>query len=905
MVRKRNRFNLLTPFQRGLFTALALVGILILANSVYLFGYTAWQDWGDLRARLVPFYQWMLLGHFGVGLLFTALAVWFVWLHLGSVKKHFRRGAVVTGSSAALGVVVLLVTGVFLLKQGAGEDNRWAFHAHRLAGVLGLGGYMVHRFYSWDPTPMRMRWMVGASIGVIAGAMGLMHSSALRGSPPPIVTYAQAFEEIDIRTDPFLPFEPLADIDPGATFFPSGATLASGERLDPHVIMPGPLPKPEDLRAEFVQKGFTSNHAVGAEDCRLCHQDVVAQWEQSAHRFSSFNNPFYTASVLGTRKDAGPQASQFCGGCHDPAVMLAGNFMEEIDQGSIAAQAGLTCNACHIVNRIHNVTGNGNYELADNGEDPYLFHGATEGWKLEFRKYLIKARPRDHKDYFLKPFYSEPEYCAACHKVNLDVPVNGYKWLRGQNEYDNWHDSGVSRNAARTFYLPPTARICQDCHMPSMQAPMGDLAAKGGFVRGHEFLAANTALPHVRGDTVALEKVEKFLQDGKLRVELFAMQHPREGLVMDYRAHPPELRPGDELILHVVVRNVGVGHTFPGGTNDSNQGWLQFEALDGDGARIKGSGFLNEEHFLDKETHAYSAIMLDGAGKPAMQRDAHKFHVAGHVRVIPPGNVDIARFRVVVPDSGHLDVHARLMWRKFNQTYNLFSFQELGLDPPVLPVTEIDGDHTRLSIGAQPTAAKVAPWVHYNDYGIGSLRQGDSKTALLAFGKVAELAPERVDGFRNQARVHLVVGDPAPARALLERCEELDPGNAQSKLWWAEYLKLEGELELAADLYEGVLESFPKDRDTWRRLSETQYRLSDYEASLNAALRVLQIDPEDVGAHYQRMLIYRATGNEAGEQHARAAFEKYRIDDNAFQLVKDWRLRDPIANREIEPLHVH
>ena len=40
--------------------------------------------------------------------------------------------------------------------------------------------------------------------------------------------------------------------------------------------------------------------------------------------------------------------------------MLAGNFLGEIDQDSVEAQAGLTCNACHIVNRIHNVTGNGN-----------------------------------------------------------------------------------------------------------------------------------------------------------------------------------------------------------------------------------------------------------------------------------------------------------------------------------------------------------------------------------------------------------------------------------------------------------------------------------------------------------------------------------------------------------------
>ncbi|MCA9001488.1 MAG: hypothetical protein KDB61_06165, partial [Planctomycetes bacterium] len=462
--KKRNRLKFLTPFQRRLFLLLGVSGVLILANSLYLFGYTAWQDWGDMRARLVPFYQWMLLAHFAVGLLFVALTFWFVALHLPKVWSHFRRYSVSTGLSALIGLVIVLFTGLFLLKLGAGEENLWAFHAHRLAGLLGLGAYLAHRFLSWDPTPHRQRRLVGVSILVLAGAMGVIHWVAARSTPPPNVIHAKAFEEIDISSDPFLPFRPIGDIDPHSMFYPSGTTLASGERLDPEVLMPGPLPDPAVVRAEFERKGFTSDNAIGAEDCRLCHQDSVTQWENSAHRFSSFNNPFYTASVLGTRNDASPQVSQFCGACHDPAVMLAGNFLEEIDRGSVAAQAGLTCTVCHIVNRVHNVTGNGNYELADNGEDPYLFKGATEGWRLELRKYLIKARPRDHKDFFMRPFYSEPEYCASCHKVNVDVPINGYKWVRGQDEYDNWHNSGVSRNAAATFYLPAEARVCQDCH---------------------------------------------------------------------------------------------------------------------------------------------------------------------------------------------------------------------------------------------------------------------------------------------------------------------------------------------------------------------------------------------------------------------------------------------------------
>ena len=66
----------------------------------------------------------------------------------------------------------------------------------------------------------------------------------------------------------------------------------------------------------------------------------------------------------------------------------------------------------------------------------------------------------------------------TCHKVSLDAPINDYRYIRGQNEYDNWHDSGVSHNAARTFYLPKDSKSCQDCHMPEEPAVLGDMAAK-------------------------------------------------------------------------------------------------------------------------------------------------------------------------------------------------------------------------------------------------------------------------------------------------------------------------------------------------------------------------------------------------------------------------------------------
>ena len=65
--------------------------------------------------------------------------------------------------------------------------------------------------------------------------------------------------------------------------------------------------------------------------CKKCHADIHARWSHSAHRFSSFNNPPYLASVRETRKvalerDGNVQASRWCAGCHDPVPFFSGRF---------------------------------------------------------------------------------------------------------------------------------------------------------------------------------------------------------------------------------------------------------------------------------------------------------------------------------------------------------------------------------------------------------------------------------------------------------------------------------------------------------------------------------------------------------------------------------------------------
>ena len=111
--------------------------------------------------------------------------------------------------------------------------------------------------------------------------------------------------------------------------------------------------------------------------------------------------------------------------------------------------------------------------------------------------FVTYADPEAHRRTFLKPFMrdSTSEFCSACHKVHLDVPVNNYRWFRGFNDYDNWQASGVSGQGARSFYYPRKAERLR--RLPYAAGGLERSGQRHGKVHSHRFPAANTAVPFV------------------------------------------------------------------------------------------------------------------------------------------------------------------------------------------------------------------------------------------------------------------------------------------------------------------------------------------------------------------------------------------------------------------------
>lgn len=942
------------PLKTLLLVSCAIAAFLV-ANTLYLllnrFADLAGVEFFAVGKTSLPaVFQVMILTHTGVGLLAATLfLVFFAW-HLPLIWKRRRFKTIATGVLLVAGVITLAVTGLFIMSEAASKNHSWIWWLHVAVAAIAPVAFILHRLFSFSkPRPRSFSRFSTATAGILVAVVAV-HMATPRG-----VKYTEEAAialERGSQTGPgakernvadFLDsaFVPAAFVPPQSPFFPAATTTSTGENLAARIVTRGETPNPETYAADLETIGFAVQDEIGAEMCARCHADIVEQWSKSAHRFASFNNPFYEATIVSMRENANESnewvdrhietfsdaegkvanvRSKWCSGCHDPALMLPGKMTHAIDRADPAAQAGLTCLACHNIDHIHNQTGNGNYNVADFQEDPYLFPDAESGLALWLHDTAIKAKPTVHKRQMLKTFFRESEYCASCHKVNLNVPVNNYRWLRGQNEYDAWHDSGVAHNAARTFYLPPDKRVCQDCHMPMEPAVLGDVSAKNGMVKSHRFLAVNTALPYIRGDTETIERIEAFLQDNKLRVDIFAIRSEEwDEPVLALDPSRPAVRPGQEITVDVVVRNLNVGHTFPGGTNDSNEGWLEFAAFDANDNPLFLSGGIGEDGHLDPDAHVYKALMIDKHSNPIHQRNAQDIHTPVYVKVIGPGTADIGHYVFRIPASyegASIRLRARLLWRKFDRAYTEFAyrFNPQGFrrfsDVPDLPVTMIAADEYELQVSpkadiVRQTAAVPEDWMRFNDYGIGLFLEGDTRRAADAFEWVRKLQPERVDGHRNLARTAIRNGNLTEAYVHLRKCEDLLPGNAQTAWFWGVALQEDGRYEEAAAAYRRTLEAFPEDRAAWQNLGRTLYLDGQYEASLAAYDEVLVIDPEDRIAWYHKMLCYRALGDEANAARAAEAYNIYQIDETAQQMTQKFRLENPAANRQSQPIRTH
>lgn len=641
-------------------------------------------------------------------------------------------------------------------------------------------------------------------------------------------------------------------------------TVAAAASADPLFVGEVPAAQARAVRAEVRARGFYAGDPIGAGPCAGCHADVAAQWASSAHRFSSFNNPYYRISVEDFRRERGAEASLFCGRCHEPLLVASGAMARAtIDRASADAQAGIVCLVCHSVEAIPDREGNGGYRL-----HPSPF--AT-------------ARP-EHGARLRPAILAEPELCGSCHKVGLGPEVTHDRWLRGQDDYDAWQASAASGQGAAATFRPPSVNRCQDCHMPLEPVTRGDAAAKNGQVRSHRFLGANAALPELRGDAEQAAREAAFL-DGAVALEL-AWSGPAQSGRVD-----------------VVIANRRVGHRFPGGTNDSNQVWLEVEARDASGGLTGRSGGTDAAGALDGEAHLVRAQPVDGDGRPLERRDPQHMRGVAFDASLAPAEPQVVRY--LVPE-GTAQLRARLLYRKFSAAYARRACGDLPQAArrrcEAVPTVEV----ARATLAAG--AVEPDDWRRLTEHGLGlGLALADSASeAEPLLERARALAPDRAEPVIALARLAQKLGRTDEAVRLAERAHELAPAHPAPPLIAAASLLDAYRASAARAPVEKLLSLRPDDRAALALAARVRGLDGDPAAALAAADRLCTIDPDLDECWYQRALSLAELGRGGDAERAQAGYLAHRVANEIdLELRRKWRARRPSLPDESVPVHTH
>jgi hypothetical protein len=557
----------------------------------------------------------------------------------------------------------------------------------------------------------------------------------------------------------------------------------------------------------------------GEKACQGCHPAITAQWRSSAHRLSSFNNPYYAAATTAFRAERGHAASTFCGDCHDPA--LVDQMDGPIDPTSPQAQAGIGCMTCHGMTHA-DIRGNG-----------------------QFTAEISKPHPgKRHAEFVARPLLRTTTLCGSCHRVGLLETVTHERWYRGQDEWGDWYDSGYAGRGVSALFPVSKQATCQACHMPEVEVGIREKAARNGRVRDHRFLGANTALAHLTGDADWLNATQKMLRT----------------------AVSIRLADGGPGMVDVVLHNRGVGHQFPGGTSDSNDAWIEWIAYDADGTPLK----ISTDHRL-------RAWPLDGDGRLLGRRDVqHQRAVAFDTR-LAPGVPRVVRY--ALPD-GAVRVRARLRYRKFTPEYAAFACADVP-DPDrclAPPITDMAEATVQLVDGRVPPQSD---WQHRAEHAAG-LAQGLSSHVVQARDLLEGGPPLPV----IRARIAQALGQTTKVAQIVDGLGESAPSNA---LWiQATALARAYRTQPALVAAERVLKRHPDDRKVLALVARLRGVMKNPKGALQAAQRLLIVDPECEQGLFQRLLAKRELGHDVRAAEIEWARHR-RATETDLELRRRWR----------------
>ncbi len=679
----------------------------------------------------------------------------------------------------------------------------------------------------------------------------------------------------------------------------------------------------------------TGTTIADVEDCAQCHADVASMWRKSAHAFASFNNPVYRVVVEKLRKDRGDKTSQFCGGCHDVSLLVDKSMLGTIEPTDLRAHAGITCKTCHGIADAR-PDGNASYDL-DVSPIPVPKDGDPES-VLRHRARVGRATLRS------------ADMCSTCHKAFLDESTGNSHHLVGQDDASPWSRSAFAGSDGARIDEDVPLKDCRGCHMPRVPATQGDLGAKNGTVASHYFLGGHTWLAAMQGDADLVSQARKFLED-RVSVDIAGLRH-ESGKNELVASAPVALVRGERAVVDVAIRNLDVGHRFPGGVMDAQGTWLEITVDDRQGRRIAEAGTGHEASGADPTAHVLSSYMAKSDGTRLDARETHEFKAGVFNNTLAPRDATVVGYAFFAPEDAArypLRVSARLRHRTRNlelqraacadtKSERGRSFGQVGLKKvaraidacKVQPITDVGSSEVQLNADAAASSLAVPPRAARGEreearqvafqrrfaYGLGlshSLQErlDDARVPLMAALDLAQTPRQRAMALGAIAAIASKQGRTEETFALAQRADAaaaeagMAPPVAMQRAR-GEVLAATWKLAEASPLFLDVASRSPRDDTAWATAAMTFGGAGDSFAALDASRRGLMVQPRDGDMlRVQALALVGLRADARTLEATEAAFLERRTPDAAPSIRGKCSAKVPGCANERVPVHVH
>ena len=627
------------------------------------------------------------------------------------------------------------------------------------------------------------------------------------------------------------------------------------------------------------------------DSCSTCHPDAAAQWGTSPHSFASFGNPIYRVNVELARTELGRPASQHCGGCHDMPLMVDGLMAGDVPATDLRAHSGVTCRLCHGITSVAK-DGNGSYVWSRVPLDAPVLGDAAS---IEKHRQQVSVKPLG------------TELCVGCHRGFLSpdmgqgMPVH----LSGLDEPGAWRNSAWTGNGmARVDSVEK--KTCIDCHMEREAASGSEVSAvHDGKIASHRFLGGHTWMAAMRGDTEHLKR----------------MQSKLEG-VASIDVQPSPTGPDS---FDVVIRNLLVGHRFPGGVMDIQDTWIEVEVTDANGKRIATSGLAHERDATDEEAHVLRTLVVDENGKILEKHEMPRFRTQIAPQSLAPREAQAIRYRLPAKAEGLLTVTARLRHRsrtllmqadvcraaKTNEGKQFLSgakgAREVELDPcRAQPITLIAATTVQLGPDAPP-----ATWEKQYEHGMAlvavvSERLDEARTVLEQALAVAPPGKPRAMVLVQLAQVAAKQGRADDALELVKQARALlpPPGPPVLEAVEADALARVWRWDEAVAPAEAAAAKAKMNSQAWVVAARCYGSIADNDRALAAATAGLELTPRDPDLLRSQATALAALGRPEAAA-ALSAYDRFRSPDASAELRISCAGESSRCAREREQGHTH